>query len=98
MEVGTRRRNRAFPGKLARSNASAAGIPKSKAISIAAAATCKLFRTESQSAASLNKMRYQLRVRLRGGKPPTPCPLEGIDDENDNREIEEGENQEGVQG
>jgi hypothetical protein len=25
--------------------------------------------------ASLNRMRYQLRVRSRGGKPPTPCPL-----------------------
>src|SRR5439155_855908 len=71
----TSRRNKALPGKLARSSARAAGIPSASAIATAANATNRLFRTEFHIASSVKSSRYQSRVKSRGGKPPTPEPL-----------------------
>ena len=71
----TSRRNSALPGKLTRSRASAAGNPSPMEIAIAASATSRLFSTESHNGVSCASCRYQSSVRLRGGKPPTPPPL-----------------------
>ncbi len=71
----TRRRKWALPGKLARSSASAANRPRVSDSATLAAATMRLFTTDSQIAESLNSWRYQSRVKWRGGKPPTPSRL-----------------------
>ena len=71
----TRRRNRTFPGKLARSRASAASRPSIRESATPPVATSKLFRTESHTEESAKSCVYQLSVRWRGGKPPTPSRL-----------------------
>ena len=71
----TNLRNSALPGKFVRSSARAAGIPNPSAIVTAANATKRLFSTDSQIASSANNVRYQSSVKLRGGNPPTPAPL-----------------------
>ena len=71
----TSRRKMGLPGKVARSRARAASSPRVSERTTAPAATSKLFRTESQMAASLKRRRYQARVSCFGGKPPTPSRL-----------------------
>ena len=71
----TSRRNRALPGKLARSSASAAKRPRVSDSATLAAATIKLLTTESQIAESAKSCRYQANVKWPGGKPPTPSRL-----------------------
>src|ERR1700682_3602749 len=71
----TSRRKSALPGNEERSSASAASKPRAKESTTAETATIRLFRTVSQIAESAKSWRYQSRVRLRGGNPPTPSRL-----------------------
>jgi len=70
----TRRRKRAFPGKVARSSASAASRPRVNERATLPAATIRLFTTASQIGASPKSWRYQSSVRWRE-EAPTPSRL-----------------------
>src|SRR5207248_1812497 len=71
----TRRRKRPLPGKSARSSARAARSPSIRDSTTLPAATIRLLSTESHMEESAKSCVYQLRVRWRGGKPPTPSRL-----------------------